>query len=590
MRLRCEATDARPDFAHSGKPPRSQKTTMKISANHLQRYKQIAKLLWKYGRSDLVAKMEMNDAIDAEEKNAPPKDGVAPQELADDLEAMGPTYVKLGQVLSSRPDLLPEPYLRALARLQDRVKPFSYAEVEEIVAAELGVRISKAFSNFNPTPIAAASLGQVHAAALRDGREVVVKVQRPGIAKQIAEDFEVLAQITEFLETHTEFGRRHRVCELLEEFRLSIQQELDYEREAQNLVAMGENLKDFELLQVPQPIKDLCTKRVLTMEYVRGNKVTSLGPVARLEMNGEALADELFKAYLKQVLVDGLFHADPHPGNVFLTDDGRIALLDLGMVGRTTPVMQENLLKILVAISEGKSEQAAEVIIQISQTGEDFDPALFKKDIGRLIALQQGQDLKQINIGHTLLQVTRTAAELELFVPSELALLGKTLLQLDEVGKTLDPEFDPNAAIRRNVTQLMQQRMKKDASQGSMLSMLLEVKDFVSGLPMRLNKIMDAVANKDLEVKVRAMDAPLVMEGLQKIANRITSGLILAALIIGAALLMRVETPFRIWGYPGLAIICFIAAAAGGVWLLASIFVQDQRATRKHRPARRTAA
>ena len=590
MRLRCEATDARPDFAHSGKPPRSQKTTMKISANHLQRYKQIAKLLWKYGRSDLVAKMEMNDAIDAEEKNAPPKDGVAPQELADDLEAMGPTYVKLGQVLSSRPDLLPEPYLRALARLQDRVKPFSYAEVEEIVAAELGVRISKAFSNFNPTPIAAASLGQVHAAALRDGREVVVKVQRPGIAKQIAEDCEVLAQLTEFLETHTEFGRRHRVCELLEEFRLSIQQELDYEREAQNLVAMGENLKDFELLQVPQPIKDLCTRRVLTMEYVRGNKVTSLGPVARLEMNGEALADELFKAYLKQVLVDGLFHADPHPGNVFLTDDGRIALLDLGMVGRTTPVMQENLLKILVAISEGKSEQAAEVIIQISQTGEDFDPALFKKDIGRLIALQQGQDLKQINIGHTLLQVTRTAAELELFVPSELALLGKTLLQLDEVGKTLDPEFDPNAAIRRNVTQLMQQRMKKDASQGSMLSMLLEVKDFVSGLPMRLNKIMDAVANKDLEVKVRAMDAPLVMEGLQKIANRITSGLILAALIIGAALLMRVETPFQIWGYPGLAIICFIAAAAGGVWLLASIFVQDQRATRKHRPARRTAA
>jgi ubiquinone biosynthesis protein len=563
---------------------------MKISANHLQRYRQIARLLWKYGRSDLVAKMEMDDAVGAEERNAPSADGVTPEQLADDLEAMGPTYVKLGQVLSSRPDLLPEPYLRALARLQDRVKPFSYAEVEEIVAAELNVRISKAFSHFNPAPIAAASLGQVHAAALRDGREVVVKVQRPGIAKQIAEDFEVLAEIARFLEAHTESGRRHRLCELLEEFRLSIQQELDYEREAQNLVVMGENLEDFELIQVPQPIKDFCTKRVLTMEYVRGSKVTSLGPIARLDMNGEALADALFKAYLKQVLVDGLFHADPHPGNVFLTDDCRIALLDLGMVGRTTPAMQESLLKILVAISEGKSEQAADVIIQISQTGEDFDPALFKKRIGHLIALQQGQDLRQINVGHTLLEVARTAAELELFVPSELALLGKTLLQLDEVGKTLDPEFDPNAAIRRNVTALMQQRMKKDATQGSMLSMLLEVKDFVAGLPMRLNKVMDAVANKDIEVKVRAMDAPLVMEGLQKIANRITSGLILAALIIGAALLMRVETPFRIWGYPGLAIICFMAAAAGGVWLLASIFVQDERATKRHRPVRRTSA
>jgi ubiquinone biosynthesis protein len=564
---------------------------MKISANHLQRYQQIARLLWKYGRSDLVTQLELDDSIDPEaRKDAPSTDGVTPEQLADDLEAMGPTYVKLGQVLSSRPDILPEPYLRALARLQDRVKPFSFGEVEEIVAAELNVRISKAFSHFNPTPIAAASLGQVHAAALRDGREVVVKVQRPHIARRIAEDFEVLAQIAEFLEGHTDFGRRHRLCELLEEFRLSIQQELDYQREAQNLVVMGENLQDFELIQVPQPVKDLSTKRVLTMEYVRGRKVTQLGPIARLDMNGEALADELFKAYLKQVLVDGLFHADPHPGNVFLTDDGRIALLDLGMVGRTTPAMQESLLKLLVAISEGKSEQASEVIIQISQTGEEFDPARFKKDIGRLIALQQGQDLKMINVGHTLLQVARTAAELELYVPSELALLGKTLLQLDEVGKTLDPDFDPNAAIRRNVAALMQQRMKKDATQGSMLSTLLEVKDFVAGLPLRLNRIMDAVANKDLEVKVRAMDAPLVMEGLQKIANRITSGLILAALIIGAALLMRVETPFQIGGYPGLAIICFVAAAAGGVWLLASIFVQDQRATRRRPVVRRTSA
>src|SRR6185436_16298569 len=180
-----------------------------LSANHLKRYKEICLLLWKYGRSDLVHQMGADDGFDAGDEKKSSAGDVAPEQLADDLEAMGPTYVKLGQVLASRADLLPEAYLRALARLQDKVMPFSYAEIEEIVSTELGVRIAKAFSRFDPKPIAAASLGQVHTAALRDGRLVVVKVQRPGIAKQIAEDFEVLAQIAEFLDVLSERGRRY---------------------------------------------------------------------------------------------------------------------------------------------------------------------------------------------------------------------------------------------------------------------------------------------------------------------------------------------------------------------------------------------
>jgi ubiquinone biosynthesis protein len=557
---------------------------MKMSSNHLQRYKQIAQLLWKYGRSDLVSQMgSMDDAVAAETKklSGESADGSLPDQLADDLEAMGPTFVKLGQVLSSRPDLLPPAYLTALTRLQDKVKPFSFAEVEQIVEEDLQVRISKAFSSFEPTPLAAASLGQVHAAALRDGREVVVKVQRPHIAQQIADDFEVLKQIAEFFDKHTEVGRKHRFSAMLEEFRLTIQQELDYELEAKNLSTVRDNLKDFELIQIPQPVNDYCSRRVLTMEYVSGTKITKMAPVARLELDGSALAEELFKAYLKQVLVDGLFHADPHPGNVFLTDDGRIALLDLGMVGTTTPSMQESLLKVLIAISEGKGEQAAEVVIAISETTEEFDPLPFKKRLTQVMAANQRKGLKDINVGQTLLQMAGTAADVGLYVPSELTLLGKTLLQLDEVGKILDPEFDPNAAIRRNATEIMSRRMKKSATQGSVLSTLLDMKDFISGLPARANKIMDSVGNNNLEIKVKAVDAALVMEGLQKIANRVTTGLILAALIVGASLLMRVETSFLLFGYPGLAMICFLGAAAGGVYLLASIFIQDRESARK---------
>jgi ubiquinone biosynthesis protein len=554
---------------------------MKISARHLKRYKEIALLLVKYGRGDLVTALGMQEAIDPEQARSSVPASASPDQLADDLEAMGPTFVKLGQVLSSRPDLLPQPYLAALARLQDRVKPFAYEEVEQIVAAELGVHVANAFGRFDREPLAAASLGQVHRANLRDGRPVVVKVQRPGIAPQIADDFEVLTQIAEFLDGHTEIGRRIRFMTMLEEFRLVLAQELDYEREARNLEVVGANLAAFELIDIPQPIAGYSTRRVLTMDYVRGRKITSLGRLVPLRERGAHLADQLFQAYLKQVLVDGLFHADPHPGNVFVTDDGHIALLDLGMVGHTSPRMRANLLKILIAVSEAASEDVADVLTTISEKDDGFDNALFRRGIGQLVIGMQNKGLEQLNVGATLLRIHRTACECGLYVPSELTLLGKTLLQLDQVGKVLDPRFDPNDAIRRHAGALVSQGIGHGTTHASMLGSVLELRHFLGGLPSRVNRIMDSVANAELELKVRVVDANAMVEGFQKIANRITTGIVVAALIVGAALLMRVETTFRLFGYPGFAILCFLAAAAGGCWLLIAIFVQDRKKRKK---------
>jgi ubiquinone biosynthesis protein len=554
---------------------------LKLPTIHLKRYREIAALLWKYGRSDLVRQMGVDELLSPREEIKP--NGPAPEELANDLETMGPTFIKIGQLLSSRSDLIPEIYSKPLSRLQDSVKPFSFEEVERIILSELGVRISKAFSEFNPKPIAAASLGQVHFAALRDGRQVIVKIQRPEIRKQIAEDFEVLTQIAEFLDAYTDFGRRYRFLTVLEEFRVTIQKELNYEREAQNLVALGHNLREFPQIQVPQPVEDYTTRSVLTMDFVQGRKITSLSPLARLDLNGAPLADELFRAYLKQIMVDGMFHADPHPGNVFLTDDGHIALIDLGMVGHIAPTLQENLLKLLIAVSEGDNEQVSDIIIGISRTDENFNEVQFGRRIGQIITAAQNQSLEQLNVGKSLLDMSKTAIDNGLFVPSELTLLGKTLLQLDEIGKIIDPKFDPYAAVRENVPSLLAQRLRKHANQGTIINSLLEFKNLFTHLPGRLNRIMDSVADSEWELKIKAVDTKMLVEGFQKVANRITAGVILASLILGASLLMRIQTRFTIFGYPGLAIVCFLAAAGGGVWLLFTIFFQDEKIKKRKR-------
>jgi ubiquinone biosynthesis protein len=546
-----------------------------LKPQHLNRYRQIAWLFVKYGRSDLVKETGLEETLEAEQR-VTPKEAAKASELADDLEKLGPTFVKLGQLLSTRVELMPRAYLEALSRLQDKVEPFVFDEVEKIVASELGARMSKAFSDFDVTPMAAASLGQVHRARLRDGRQVAVKVQRPGIRDAMLEDLDALDEIAEFLDGHTAAGKRYEFCQMLSELRKSLLRELDYRQEANNLTTIGHNLKGFEHIVVPGPIADFSTSRVLTMQYVHGKKITDLSPLARMEFDGAALAEELFRAYLQQILVDGFFHADPHPGNVFLTDNYQIALIDLGMVGRIMPGLQEQLLQLLLAISEGRGDDAADIAIKLGERKEEFAEKEFKRRIGEIVAKQQGATVEQMQVGRLVLEVTQASGENGVRVPAELTMLGKTLLNLDQVGRAIEPEFDPNASIRRNAAQIMQQRLMKSLSPGNLFGGVLELKDLVQRLPARLNKIIDAIANNELKVSVDAIDEKTLVVGFQKVANRITVGLIIAALIVGAAMLMQVETTFRIWGYPGLAILLFLAAATGGVMLLINILFYDK--------------
>jgi predicted unusual protein kinase regulating ubiquinone biosynthesis (AarF/ABC1/UbiB family) len=552
-----------------------------LKPERLKRYKDVAMLLIKYGRSDLISVAGLEgsvvpDEIVAESEVAPAED------LAKDLEKLGPTFIKLGQLLSTRADLLPGPYLEALTRLQDQIEPFPYEDVERIVSGELGVRLSKAFADFDPAPLAAASLAQVHKAQMRDGRAVVVKVQRPDIRDLIVGDLEALGEIAHFLDEHTELGRRYEFDNMLVNLRKSILHELDFTVEANNLHTLSENLTEFDNIVIPEPIDDFTTTRVLTMEYISGKKITALNPLRLLEIDGGLLADELWSAYLKQFLVDGIFHADPHPGNVFVTDDDRVALLDLGMVGRVTRTFQDNLLRLLLAISEGRGEMAAEAAIRMGEPKEGFDRASFERRITDLVADNSDAVLSRMNAGRVTLDITRISADCWFRLPAEFTMIAKALLNLDRVVYTLDPHFDPNVIIRERANEILQRNILKSVAPANLLSGVVDMKEFVEKLPNRVNRILDAAGNNDLRFKVDAIDEKVVLEGLQKVANRITLGLVVAALIVGAAMLMRVETSFKIWGYPGLAMILFLLAAAAGLILAFSILFYDEKRRRKH--------
>ena len=552
-----------------------------LKPERLRRYKDVAKLLIKYGRSDLLSPAGLENSVLPEEIAAETGTIAPAEELAKDLEKLGPTFIKLGQLLSTRADLLPAPYLDALTRLQDHIEPFPFEEVERIVSGELGVRISKAFEEFDPVPIGAASLAQVHRAWMRDGRAVVVKVQRPEIRELIVGDLDALMEIANFLDQHTELGKRYEFENMLFHLRKSLLRELDFTIEANNLHTIRENLAEFDQLVIPEPIDDYTTTRVLTMEFIAGKKITDLSPLRLLEIDGTALADELFSAYLKQFLVDGLFHADPHPGNVFLTDDDRIALLDLGMIGRVTQTFQDNLLRLLLAISEGRGDTAAEAAVRMGEAKEGFDRRAFDRRIADLVNENSDAILSRMNAGKVTLEITKVAADCWFRLPAEFTMFAKALLNLDRVVYTLDPTFDPNSVIRERANEILERNIIKSMAPSNLLSGVVDLKEFAEKLPGRVNRILDTVGNNELRFKVDAIDEKVVLEGLQKVANRITLGLIVAALIVGAAMLMRVETAFKILGYPGLAMILFMLAAVAGMVLAFSIVFYDVKRTRK---------
>jgi ubiquinone biosynthesis protein len=508
-------------------------------------------------------------------------DAAQADRITEKLESLGPCYIKLGQFLSSRSDILPKVMLTSLSRLQDDVQPFGFDQVRKIVERELGVRISRAFAEFEEQPFASASISQVHRAVTHNGRKVAVKIQRPDIQVQFYNDIDTLQKVAGVFDKITRVGKRLRTRQIMGEFRKVVTRELDFRIEAAQITALRKNLQQFEHIVLPEPIEEFSTGKILTMTWITGRKITDITPLSRTEIDGALLADEMFGAYLHQVLVDGMFHADPHPGNILITDTHQIALIDLGMVSTLTPEAQHKLLKFLSALNKGHGRHAGELLLSMSTPTSDFNESSYFSQMTTLIGKYQGFLGKPVEIGRMVMDVLQISAQCGIILPSELTLLGKTLLHLDQIGAALDPQFDPAEAIRKHSRKIMRERMRKDSTPSGLMDVLLETRELAALTPQRLNAFFEKLANNHLSMRVNMLDEKYLMTGFQKIANRLTTGLILAALIIGAAAMMNVPTHFTLLGYPGLAILFFIMAGLGGLLLIFNILFQDEATRRK---------
>ncbi len=598
-------------------PPAS----MLLTPKHIPRLAAIVGLFTRYGLRDVASQQGLISLVTSEED-------LPPEEIAEQkahavgfrkrLVELGPAYVKLGQVLSTRPDLLPEPYIQELERLQDDVGPIPYEEVEQIIEDELGGRISKLFEFFDPEPLGTASLGQVHGARMRNGREVVVKVQRPNIRASLADDLEFFHELAVFMSEHTSVGTRVDVLGVIQQMERAITEELDYRTEARNAATFRKSLAQFPRIMVPKVIEAYSSERVLTTERIHGVKVNKVSPLARLEHDFTPVAEELTRAYLKSITLDGFFHADPHPGNVFVVLPGsrnpltpaevvagerrdmprvattplaqleveaqaaaapmpddvdvRLALIDFGMTARLSSTMRDAATRLLMALGDNRGDEVAATLIEQGQPTQSFDRAGYTREIATLIARNVELTAAEVQAGKILFEVIDLSFQHGLRLPAEMTLLAKALFNLDGVTRALDPSYTPLETIRAFGNEIAMERAKRDMSPRRLYQIAMESGDFLSRLPHRLDQITRRLADNDLSTHVDVPQLPSLIVALQKVANRIFSGLVLAGLLIASAQLLPY---WRTLGTSG-----FVIAAVLGIYMVLTIMVSDRKGDR----------
>lgn len=504
---------------------------------HLNRSRQIAAALLTHGWGFLRNNDETVGGVNSRPAAARP----AHLRLA--LEELGTTFIKLGQILSTRADLLPPEYLAELTKLQDSAPPVPFEAIREALVCELGQPIENVFAEFDTQPLAAASIGQAHAATLPDGTEVVVKIRRPGVVESVNEDLEILKELAATAHRHLEFADRYDLVGLVEEFSQTLRAELDYIREGHSAERFAQNLASDHGIHVPRVFWDATTSRVLTLERIRGIKINDLEGLDKQGTDRRRLADYATNVVLKMVCEDGFFHADPHPGNFFIEENGVIGLIDFGMVGILDERTQELLADLLIAISHQDADRLVDVFLDLGVTRKRIDRALVRRDIERLLSTYWGLPLGELKVTALLNDVFSIMRQHQMHLPSNLALLLKTVIMIEGLGVNLDPDFQLTTLLTPYTERLVLRQYSPFRWVRNFGRASLEFAKLGVELPQQLRRIVGAAEDGNLQIGMRPEGFDPVIDRLERIANRIVLGVIAAAFINGLAILASVYRP-----------------------------------------------
>jgi ubiquinone biosynthesis protein len=487
------------------------------------------------------------------------------------LEELGTTYIKLGQLLSTRPDLLPPAVVEELSRLQDRVEPQPFPEIERLLEAELGSPMAAVFDRFDTEPVASASIAQVYRARLKPGvsaleGEVAVKVVKPGVPELVEVDMEILREVAERL-SRSALARRYDFKGLASQLETTLTAEIDLRQEAENARRLRDAIAEFKRLRIPALAEELTRRRILVLEYVEGTKLTECD---RAEPE---LADELWRAYLKQILVDGAFQCDPHPGNFLIDRARRLVILDYGMIAYVSRENQLRLMALLVTLVERDGDRAARVCLEMGIPGRDFREGRFRSAVGLLVARYAGVTMKSLPFGIIVRDLLVLCVRHDIQIPPELVLLGKTLLNLEPMCRGLDPDLDPVRTMKNVAARLIEEQVRRDVSLERLMSLVLELRSFVYEVPLSARRLVNQMANNELRLGIEIEKAEEMQVAIRDVANRITLGLITAALILGSAFLLNVNSGLRVLGYPLFSLVGFLLAAGLGIYVVAQILM-----------------
>jgi len=535
--------------------------------NHMQRYRQVLNILGRHGFGFVFDRLPVRNRKSKETRKDTYLTG--PERLRSVLEQLGPTYVKLGQLLSTRPDLLPAEYIRELEKLQDSVPPFPFKQVQQVLDEE-GLRTEDIFASFSEEPLASASIGQVHEAVLKTGEKVVVKVQRPGIGKIIENDLEILYELVGMLEKHTKWGRLYQLTDILDEFANALRKEMDFAQEGRNADKFRENFRQNRNVLIPKVYWEYTSRRVLVLEYIGGVKVSEFERLIRAGFDLKRVANHIVEALFQQIYEHGFFHADPHPGNIAIAPGEKVIFYDFGQVGTVDEVLIERCMDLVMAMVRYDVNGVTRALLQVGIATRHVNREELRRDVSRLQQKYYGMPFSQIRVGEALGELVQLSFKYQVRVPPELSLMVKMMMTIEGLLSRLDPGLSVVEIAEPYGKAILKKRFSLDRIRQEASEVLLDHYMAARNLPREIESIMNMLEEGELKLKLEHTNLNRLQTVLDIISNRISLSIIIASIIVGSSLIVAGNREGFIPGVP-LVEIGFATAVVLGLFLAYSI-------------------